>query len=265
MNILGQEKLISKLSSYTYKTFPKSSLILGEQGSGKHLIASFISKKLELDLIDITENISQEMIDDIAMRVIPTIYLIDASKITERHQNIILKFLEEPTEYTYILILSDDRVNLLSTVLNRCVIFELEQYKKEVLETFIDKDIDKDMALSICRTPGQLKALTMINLSDLHELCVKMMSKLSVASYSNTLTISDKLNYKDEYNKFDVTLFFNMLIHVLFTEYKNTSDDKIFSMYLTTVKFCKKLRDKRLNKKHLVENFLSTLWQEVRV
>lgn len=265
MNILGQDKLLATISSYTYNTFPKSVILLGEQGCGKHLTASFVAEKFGLELLDITELISQEFINEVSARVIPTLYVIDASKITDRHQNMILKFLEEPTEYVFIMILCEDKVNLLPTIINRCVTLEFAQYSDDLLKSFItDESIDKDLAISICRTPGQLKSLAMIDMSSLRDLCTKMVSKLSVASYTNTLSISDKLNYKDEYNKFDVKLFFNMLINALFEDYKKTNNQQSLKMYLIAIEYVKKMRDKRVNRKYLVENFLSTIWQEVR-
>lgn len=264
MKILGQEKLLSKINSYTYQTYPKSVILLGAFGSGKHLMSSYIADRFKLELIDITEQISQEFINNISARVTPSLYVIDASKIDDRKQNMILKFLEEPSEYSFIIILAEDRVNLLPTIMNRCIIFEVEQYSRSVLEQFVDSSVDKELALSVCPTPGQLKALTLVNLSDLHVLCTKMVQKTSIASYPNTLSISDKLNYKDEFNKFDVELFFNMLTHVMLNEFKTTNDKKILILYNITVEYVKKMRNKRLNRKHLVENYLSALWQGVR-
>lgn len=264
MNILGQEKLLAQINSYSHETYPKSVILLGSFGCGKHLMSTYIANKFNLELLDITENISQEFIDSISTRVTQSLYIIDASKILERHQNILLKFLEEPPAYSHILILAEDRVNLLPTILNRCVILEFEQYSRDVLLQFIDSSIDNELALSVCSTPGQLKTLTMTNLSELHELCLKMVEKTHVATFPNTLTISEKLNYKDEFNKYDVNIFFNMLTQVLFDEYKNTNNQKVLYMYFTTIDYIKKIHDKRINRKHLVENYLSTLWQGVR-
>jgi|GEM_PF-5727622 replication-associated recombination protein RarA len=264
MNILGQEKLLSKLNLYTSNTFPKSSIVLGPFGCGKHLFARHVATKFNLELIDITENISQEFIESIYLRVIPTLYVIDASKIVERQQNMILKFLEEPSIYTFIIILAENRVSLLPTILNRCVEFEFEQYTRETLLQFVDDSIDKELALSVCVTPGQLKLLKMTNLSELKELCLKMAKKTAIASFPNMLSISDKLNYKDEFDKYDVNIFLNMVIQTLSSEYKMNNDKKIFDMYMTTLKYTKMLRDKRLNKRYIIEKYLSDLWKEAR-
>jgi replication-associated recombination protein RarA len=264
MKLLGQEKLLSIIDSYTYSTYPKSAIILGSFGSGKHTLSSYIAKKFNLDMVDITKDISQDFLNEISLRVTPSLYIIDASEISDKQQNMILKFLEEPTTYSFILILAENRVSLLPTILNRCVIFEFRQYSKDILSQFVDNSVDKDLALSICSTPGQLKALKMTNLSEMKELCVKMVQKSPLASFPNMLSISEKLNYKDDFNKYDVDLFFSMLTQVMFDEYRQTNTQNVITMYLKTIDCMKKLVDRKLNRRHLVENYLSNLWQEVR-
>ena len=76
------------------------------------------------------------------------------------------------------------------------------------------------------------------------------------------LSISDKLNYKDEFDKYDVNIFLNMMIQTLSSEYKMNNDKKIFDMYMTTLKYTKMLRDRRLNKRYIIEKYLSDLWKE---
>lgn len=265
MNILGQEKLLAKIDAYSIATFPKSTIVLGPFGCGKHLLTTYVASKFNLQIVDITESISQEFIEEISLRVIPTLYIIDSSKIVDRQQNMILKFLEEPPLYAFIFILSEDRVNLLSTILNRCVVFEFEQYSKEILLQFVDDSVDKELALSVCVTPGQLKQLKMTDLSSMKELCLKMVEKTHLASFPNMLSISNKLNYKDEFDKHDVNIFFNMMIYVLFNEYLTTNESKVLDMYFTTLEYIKMMRDKRLNRKYIVENYLTNLWKSARM
>ena len=56
-----------------------------------------------------------------------------------------------------------------------------------------------------------------------------------------------------------------MLLSTLLSKYRSENTETIFQMYLTTIKYKKELRNTRLNKKYLIENFLSTLWKEARV
>lgn len=53
----------------------------------------------------------------------------DADTMTARAQNRLLKTLEEPFEGTVIILLSENRENLLSTIRSRCVLYRLEDEK----------------------------------------------------------------------------------------------------------------------------------------
>lgn len=264
--MVGQKRLINKLNSFTIDSFPHSCILLGEEGSGKHTVANYIRDNvLHFPLFDITENISDEYIDMIYRNPNPAIYLINTDKMTEKEQNILLKFIEEPLKNAFIILLCQNSTTLLNTVYNRCVIFELDLYTKEELSEFISSSEDKDLILSVLRTPGKILNTNLSNIRAIYDLCDKMVDKLSIANFSNTLTIVDKINYKDEYNKFDINIFLDMLIYTLYNKYLTENNKKILNMYLLSVNARKRILDKRINKEIFMENFLTKLWKESRI
>ena len=129
--MLGQERLQNRLLLSSLNDLPHTILLIGDDGCGKHFLASEMSKHYNLDLIDISDNISLETIEEIMMKPIPAFYLIDSSKITDRQQNVILKFLEEPNQYAYIIMIAKNKSYLLDTIINRCVSYEFETYSRE--------------------------------------------------------------------------------------------------------------------------------------
>lgn len=259
--MVGQKKLLSKLNTYTIDTFPRSVMLVGEKGSGKHLLTNYIKDNIiKLPLIDITETISDEYLDQIYRNPNPSIYIIDISEITEKAQNTILKFVEEPTNNVFILILAEHKNLVLNTILNRCIIFELDSYARDELLEFID-DPNADTIIQILRTPGKLINTNFKVFSEAIELCNKIIDKISIASYANTLSIASKVNYKDEYDKIDVDVMFDLLCFSLFSHYKETSNRKTLDMYQLTREHRRALLDKRVNKQLLFENYLSNLWQ----
>lgn len=263
--IVGQKHLLNKLDKYDINTFPHSVIILGEEGSGKKKIARHISENVvKLPLLDITDNISDEYIDMIYRNPNPSIYLINMSKMMEKEQNILLKFIEEPLKNAFIILLVQNRNNLLNTIANRCVVFEMDPYTKEELSEFVTSEEDKDLILSVLRTPGKILNTNLSNIRAIYDLCDKMVDKMNIANFSNTLTIANKINYKDEYNKFDLAVFFDMLVYVLYNKYLTEKNQKIYNMYQLTVEARKRLIDKRLNKEVFVQNFLTKLWKESR-
>ena len=54
----------------------------------------------------------------------------DADTLTVRAQNRLLKTLEEPFEGTVIMLLSENRENLLDTIKSRCIMYRLEDTEK---------------------------------------------------------------------------------------------------------------------------------------
>jgi len=260
--MVGQTNLLNKLENMTLDNFPKSVLLLGERGCGKHTYLKLISNKLDLNCVDVTEVIDFDFIIGLYGRSVPSIYYIDMDSFTERKQNIILKFLEEPPANAYIILLSSDKTLLLPTIINRCTLFEFERYRYDELIQFIESGEDRDLICNVLTTPGQILEANTDNINKLYDLCVKLVEKLDKASYVNTLSISNKINYKDEYDKFDLLVFFNMLNYVFLEEYRKTNNKRIIDYLKKTVQFRRRLeQDKRLNKQQLFENYLSELWE----
>lgn len=264
--MVGQKKLLAKINSYTVDTFPRSLLLVGEKGCGKHTLVKYISENIvRFPILDATENISDEYIDAIYRNPNPCIYLIDLNEFTEKEQNILLKFVEEPLLNSFIILLSETKSNILSTILNRCMVLEFEQYSNEELSGFMESGADINLISNVLHTPGKIINTNVNNLLAMQDVCEKITTKLSVANFSNALTIGSKINYKDEYDKFDIEIFFDMLSFTMFNAYLKSNDVKVYKLYLTTLKYRKKLIDKRINKEYFMQNFLTNLWKESRI
>lgn len=263
--MIGQEKLVARLKSFTVATLPHSILLTGEFGCGKHTLVNELKDYYGLDLFYITDNLTLEGLEQINDRKLPAMYVIDATNITEKQQNVILKFLEEPSQLVYIIIICENKSLLLETVVNRCVSFEFEPYTRQELMSFVSDDIlNKELLLTLCNTPGRIKMTNSSVLQDMNELCLKIISKIKTANYANTLSISNKINYDKNYDKFDIKVFMNCLMYNILNEYKSKSDTLLYRYYNIINKYSNRLKDTRLNKEMLIENTLTELWQESR-
>ena len=259
--MIGQKKLLDRIDKYSLDNFPNTSLILGEDGSGKHLIAKYIADRFNVELVDITKIIDNEVIDNIYRSSSINFYLIDLDELTEKfsdkNQNMILKFIEEPLSNAFILLLAENKYTLLDTIVNRCIIFDLDKYSDEELLNFTsNRDIIK-----LVRTPGKI-ALCQDTIADMSILCNKIVNDLGKANFANALTIADKFNYSDEYDKFDVDIFLTFLINTFFNNYKDNNNVKSLKMYLLLADEVKKLKDKRLSKKIFMQHLIIKLWKE---
>lgn len=266
--MLGQDKISKSLLRPIVK-LPKSILLVGEQGCGKHTIVQEISEMNNIDVLDITEKLSLDYINEILVCPLQHIYLINATNITEREQNVILKLVEEPPMSATIILICENKTSLLETIINRCSVFTFESYSKELLSTFIEDKEQEDLILSLCTTPGQIIATHSKNIQELKDLCEKFVTRLNVANFQNTLTISNKINFSDEYDKFDLIILFRMLINVLISKIKTNEDSELnrlyTNMYCKTNQFINRLlKDSRLNKQQLFDNYLTIMWKVSR-
>ena len=90
--IVGLNSILDKIDTYSLDTLPHSIILLGKEGSGKHVISKYIGSRFNLDVLDISENLSEELIYNIYRYPSPRLYLVDLRLITEKDQNILLKF-----------------------------------------------------------------------------------------------------------------------------------------------------------------------------
>lgn len=256
-----QKKLKNKIDEYDVSNFPHTVLLFGEYGCGKHTFANYISNKLITELFDISNSITLDTIDDILTSAERKSYLIDIDELTEKQQNMILKFIEEPLDNIYIILICSNIFNLLDTVKNRCIIFEFEKYTTENLSLFLQQE-DDVRTIELCHTPGQLKLYRNCNIDNVINLCNKIVTLIDKASYSNTLSIADKINFDDEYDKIHIDVFMSILIASLLKHIEKTNNNILFKMYNIVNECILKLnRNKRLNKRYILENLLSSLWR----
>lgn len=263
--MIGQKKLLDNISKLNIDTFPRSTLLIAKRGMGKHTLVNYIKDNiLKLPLLDITENLSSDFIDKIYRNPNPYIYIINLSDITEKNQNIMLKLIEEPLNNSFIILLAENQHFVLDTIISRCVLFEFDNYSKEELKTFVTDADNVDLILSILESPGKILETNTQNIKDIIDTCEKIVTKLGQAHYANALSISNKINFKDSYDKFDFEVFLSSLTTQLFSAFLKTNNHKILKMYEILRDQKKLLIDKRLNKEIFFNNLITKLWKAAR-
>lgn len=261
--MIGQKDLLEKINSYTLEILPKALMLIGKKGCGKHTITKLIANNLNINLVDVPNTITNELIVEYQQSVIPQLYVIDICNFSEKQQNQLLKFIEEPSKYTYVIILAESENNIITTILNRCIKHYFLPYTKQELQEI--RLIDINNIYDICETPGQLLDIDITNFNKLYTLCTSITKKSHTASFANTLSIATRLNYKEEYNKFDPNLFFDTLAYVSKKDYLESKTNESYLVYCITNKYRQKLNTAGLNKENLVLTFLNELHSAVRV
>lgn len=261
MDIIGQDNLIALINKQTLDSFPHSLLLEGEKGAGKHLLCNYIQTHLALELLDITDQLNFETINECYIRTQPYIYVIDTTKMSIKQQNVILKFLEEPLTNAYIILLCTNRYNLLPTIINRCIVWKLQPYSKDVLQQFIPEQ-NNEQLLALARTPGQVKALMSINIQEEVAYIDKIFNMIGKATFTNMLKLLNHIAFENEQDKIDVDIFIDLLLYVLALKLKDNCD------YYYAIKDINTLMQVRytpnIDKKHLLENFFIKLWGKAK-
>jgi replication-associated recombination protein RarA len=258
MNIIGQTKLLSKINTMEY--LPKTMMFIGPTGCGKHTVAKYTAEKFNLDFVEIEESVSAQDLEDYTHKTIDTLYLINLNKFTEKQQNSLLKWIEEPSKSVYIILIANSEAGILNTILNRSIKYHLEPYTKEQIEQITNTTVN-DLAFKIFQTPGKLLNLTDASFNDIIDLAGKTVMNISKAEYANALVIATKINYKDLYNKIDFDLFLDAVEYLALEDYKNTANEWSFTVFKITNMFKQYATQLRLIKETLMLNYITTLWE----
>ena len=78
MNIIGQNKLLSRIATYkSTNSLPKTLMFIGPAGCGKHLMSKYIAESFKLEYTEVNENISNLELEDYLHSTVDTLYVID--------------------------------------------------------------------------------------------------------------------------------------------------------------------------------------------
>lgn len=263
--VIGQEKLVKTLDSYTLQNVPKTMLFLGPDGCGKSWISARFAEQLGLESVDIKPDVAADKLIEYYQCPVAKMYFINLKDFDEKQQNKILKFIEEPSSNMYIILRAESEIGILPTILNRCIKYHFENYTEEQLKQFDwAVNCSDEIAYQICKTPGQLLELSDDNLDKALALCKTIVSSVKNASYANTLSIITKINLKDDAKKIDFKLFFDLLTYAAFDDYKKTNSETSFKIYLYTVRQQAKALNINVAKEAFLLNYLDNIWRLTR-
>ena len=268
--IIGQPKLVSILSTYSYNSLPPAMLVIGPEGSGKHFITERLAKHLNVELIEVSSKTTTEELIEYSQFPVPRLYWLDLVGISEKAQNKFLKFIEEPSPTVRIIIGAEAEVGILPTVLNRCIKYHLDTYSKAALQTFswAPKNVD-DLIYQFCDTPGALLNLgnpeTFASLYRACEFIIDKFSSMPEANYAMAMSIGTDISYKDkDVNKFDFNLFLQVLTYIAFERWKAYNSQFAFEAYFIITKKRQAILNKAVAKEAFIFSLLHELWEKSR-
>lgn len=231
--IIGQNDILDRIDACSLDTLPRSILMVGPKGCGKHTICNYLAWSHQLDLKELDNKVTDEAVEEILMWPNPRLYIVDLDQALPKLQNTLLKLIEEPPVGAYIVGLAESLITVLPTVQNRCQKWIFKGYSKQNLEQFIEPAnlSKKDVLLSLFTTPGQLIAGQNQDLSKVIDLANKMIDKIINASYSNTLSIVDKIAFKREEEKIDLLTLVRVLNRQIVDKIIELDDNMYYQMF----------------------------------
>lgn len=258
--MIGQAKLIEKINSIdSLDKLPKSIIINGNKGMGRHTLFNYIKDKFNVESKNIDYELSLDILNDMYALSIPRFYLIDFDTLSEhkqieRFQNTLLKFIEEPPELAWIFIINSKRV--LDTIFNRCQVYTLEPYSKQELKELAQlysKNYSLD-ELILLETPYNIINKDISDLKNIEDLCYNIINNIDRATVSNALSIRNKFE-----KEMDLDLFLKVFSNALFMCYIKDKEDKYLKAYFATLNIMSNLNILNINKNNIVDNYLLNL------
>lgn len=251
-NFIGQVNLLSKISKFPLSTLPHSIILTGQCGSGRHTITKYISDKFELDytLIDNYKDIKdtiQNSYDDPKLKL----FVLDSSKLTIQAQNSILKFIEEPLQNMYIIIINDYYSVLLDTIKGRCYELAMDLYSNEDLNNFTNDEY----ILAIFRTPGKILYANKYDIKSYIDLSNNILDRINKSSIPNVFTICNKISFKQEEQLININYFVEIFMSVAKNKFITSKDARFLNVYLISSKLYNNLQAS-IDKRRIFEQFL---------
>lgn len=264
MEFIGQKVLIDRLFSYNIRSLPNPLLLIGPHGCGKHRLISDYAKKNNVDIITVSSDISASDLVDYEVSPVDKIYIINLSDLPEKSQNKFLKFIEEPSDTAHIVLFAESTVGVLPTILNRCRKEYFAEYSKEDLVKLSSLTTYKneDLFYKLCKTPGDIINYSEPLAEKMRDYIKFILSRGNSISLYELLKLSLMINYKEEYDKFDLNDYFTLLLDLSFNNYVNR-DEFSGKIYFFTSKYLAANLVKSLNKEAFIINYILNLWTEV--
>lgn len=248
--MIGLRRMVHMIDNLDLVDFPKSLLLKGEVGSGRHTLAKYISERYGIRYMEISDIFSKEVVESLYQEVIPTFYVIDVSVVDQKKQNILLKFLEEPTKNSFVIVISEYMDDILPTIESRCVIWTMEPY----FRIDIEKLTTDERIIAVANTPGQVKMFEELDMDYYISLSQKLITSIHKASWPNLFAVVDKFDFEGK----TLLLFSQILLNEFRTFIKRGGH--LYTQYLETAKFVYQLKTiKNVDQRKLFETYLFTL------
>ena len=282
--MIGQTMLRRNISQLIeYDEFPRFSILVGAEGSGKKTLTNAIAFALNCQRAIVVPKVDviREMIKDCYKVQSPVLYvIIDSDKMSPQAKNAMLKVCEETPNNAYIMMLVNDIDTVLPTIKSRACVFAINPYTNETILEYAQlvekvKGVKRttkiaDIITDLCETPGDVNKLYEIEPEEFYSYVEKVIDNIAEVSGANALKIASQIDFKgDNKDKYDMTLFLRAFKSICGKELRKavTDDDIEMQMYYSAgikiaTKTLQQMQITGINKSALFDMFILDIRQE---
>ena len=269
--MIGQNNLIHNIDTLIEnKAFPRFSIIVGPEGSGKKEIAKHISNEFGYMRAEygISVDTIRQLISDAYKVAYPTVYVIaDADNMSPAAKNALLKVTEEPPQNAYFILTLADLSNTLHTIKSRGTVFYMDPYDEYAIKYYYNTKYAKskeecDIITAICSTPGEVDKVVEMDTTEFYGYVEKVVDNIAVVSGSNSFKIAQKIKMKEtETDKYDLKLFLKAFMTICSSRLR-TDPIRYANGIKVASKYLQELRITGINKTSLFDMFILDIRKE---
>lgn len=188
------------------------------------------------------------------------VYIVnDADKMTKEAQNCLLKTLEEPPEYSIIILIGSNENAFLNTIKSRCMKLTFQPIAPEEIKQYMEKtygmnNINENMLEAFQGSIG--KAIALKDKKEEYENIEKMIEKLDKTDMTELIGLGSALyQSKEEIN--DILEYMNIVL------LKMTKENVKYANCIDIVENTKKRLHQNANYDMCIDNMIFNMWEEV--
>ena len=211
--MIGQKNLLKIIDEQIdMEEFPRFSIIVGAEGSGKKTLTLSLAYALECQRVFIEPKVDaiREMIRNAYKVQTPTLYVILDGNMSESAKNAMLKICEETPKNAYICMLVSNTANILDTIRSRAGIYYMQPYTPDELLEYANvvDEKQKEIIMDLCETPGDVDKLLFTGINEFYSFVEKVLDNIAEVSSANALKIAEQIDIKNnDAEKYDIALF----------------------------------------------------------
>ena len=216
--LIGQKHNREIIDTWFEKnTFPNFILIIGEKGSGKKTLRNYILSKMDIQIVNVTDNSISSIRDAIDLAINlnteAIITFTDIDSMTVGAKNAMLKITEEPPKGIKFILTAESEFNIPSTLISRSVVLKMQPYTLDELKNFTTES----SILEIATTPLMCKEFTVEQAKELYSVCKNLvLSMLYRAPGSVIMQSTELLHNKTDDNKINCEIAWSVIKRLLY-------------------------------------------------